>query len=129
MKCEMAFRLRKSSLRLNAAQLRVSAVDELSDDNFDAFIGGTAVALVDFFAPWCGPCMAMLPAIESVADEFCGRAAVAKVNVDDCPLTAERFAIRAVPTLIFFRDGEAVEVVAGSRSRDDLVKKLSAHLR
>jgi thioredoxin 1 len=72
--------------------------------------------------------MAMGPAVDAISEEFRGRAAVAKVNVDLCPEIADRFSIRAVPTVIFFRNGEAVEVVAGARSKEDLAKKLTAHL-
>ena len=119
----------KFSLPIRLPTVDLPAVNELSDDGIDAFLAENPVAMVDFFAPWCGPCMAMTPAIESIAEEFSGRAAVAKVNVDLCPDAAERFGIRAVPTIIFFRNGESVEVIAGARSKEDLAKKLMAHLR
>jgi thioredoxin 1 len=71
----------------------------------------------------------MGPAVESIAEEFAGRAAVGKVDVDRCPALAERFAIRSIPTLIFFRDGEVVETLTGARSKEELVRKLAAHVR
>jgi thioredoxin 1 len=103
-------------------------VEELSEDRFEDFIGKNSCALVDFFAPWCGPCRAMGPAIETLAEEFAGRAAIGKVDVDQCPALAERFAVRSVPTLIFFRNGEAVETLTGARSKEELGRKLAAHM-
>lgn len=82
----------------------------LSDATFDQEVGRSdKPVLVDFWAPWCGPCRMVAPTIEQLAREFAGRAVVAKLNVDDNPRTAERFGVRGIPTLMIFKGGRLVE--------------------
>jgi thioredoxin 1 len=82
--------------------------------------------LVDFYAPWCGPCRALAPALEGVAQAYAGRLKVVKVNVDEAPQLAVNYRIRGVPTLMFFKGGEVVDTVVGLPSANALRAKLDA---
>ena len=82
--------------------------------------------LVDFFAPWCGPCKMLAPALEGVAKAYDGRLKVVKVNVDEAPQLAADFQIRGVPTLMFFKGGKAVDTVVGLPTAGMLREKLEA---
>lgn len=95
--------------------------------NFDE-LTKEGVCLVDFWAPWCGPCRMLGPVIEELAEEFDGKAKVLKVNTDDEQELATKFSIRSIPTVILMKDGEAVETMTGVQSKDDLTSKLQALL-
>ncbi len=90
------------------------SVTNLTDSDFDSAISGDTPVLVDFWAPWCGPCKAIGPVVEELAGEYDGKAVVAKMNVDENPATPGKFGIRAIPTLIVFRGGKAVDQVTGA---------------
>ena len=100
---------------------------ELTDSNFDQAIG-VGVTLVDFWAPWCGPCMMQGPICEQVADQVTGKATVAKCNVDESPQAAAKYGIRSIPTLIIFKDGEAVQQFVGVRQDAELVTAIEQTL-
>ncbi|MBU0678707.1 MAG: thioredoxin [Verrucomicrobia bacterium] len=85
---------------------------ELTDRNFAEHVG-KGIVLVDFWAPWCGPCRVQGPIIEQLAAEIGGKAAIAKVNVDDAPMTSGQLGIRSIPTLILFKDGKPVDGFVG----------------
>jgi thioredoxin 1 len=97
---------------------------EIDGKNFEDFIGKHRVVLVDFFANWCGPCRALSPTITAIAEEFADRAGIAKCDIDVAGAVAEKYNVRAVPTLVFFKDGKVVETITGTRTREDLTQRL-----
>lgn len=106
-------------------------VVHVTDTNFAAEIEhAKGLALVDFWAVWCGPCQAIAPVIEQIADEFRGRVKVAKLDTDSNQNTAVRFNVRSIPTIMFFKDGKHVDTVIGAdpRIRNILEGKIQQHL-
>ncbi len=101
----------------------------LSDATFDQVIGRSdKPVLVDFWAPWCGPCRMIAPTVEQLAREFAGRAVVAKLNVDDNPRAAERFDVRGIPTLMIFKGGRVAERLVGAQPAAVLRQALARHV-
>ena len=101
-------------------------VFEINDDNFDVeTLQSDKPVLVDFWAPWCGPCKAIGPMIEELAASFDGKVKFAKCNVDDNPLTPSKFGIKAIPTLIFFKDGDVAEQITGMVAKAKLEEALN----
>jgi thioredoxin 1 len=96
-------------------------VQQVNDAEFDALISSDQPTLVDFWAPWCGPCKAIGPVIEDLAEEYAGKVTISKMNVDDNPVTPGKFGIRAIPTLILFKGGEVVDQITGAVGKAQLV--------
>ena len=102
---------------------------DVSDAEWDArVLGGPLPVLVDFWAPWCGPCTRMEPAIHDLAARYSGRMVVARVDVEAEPRTAGRYDVLSLPTVILFRDGEPVERIAGAVKPKRLEAAVAAHL-
>jgi thioredoxin 1 len=100
----------------------------ITEDNFTSTIA-EGVTLVDFWAPWCGPCRMLAPVIDKVADAIGGDANVAKCNTDEAGSVATKFGIQSIPTLLIFKDGEEVERLMGAAQREaELVTKIKNHI-
>ena len=104
------------------------AVRHLKDAEFRAFLEEKSVALVDFWASWCGPCRMVGPTIEQLAQEYEGRASVGKVNVDEEGGLAGEFGVMSIPTVVLFKDGKEVERLVGVRTIEEYKAIIDAHL-
>ena len=105
------------------------SIEAVNDENFEnQVINADGPVLVDFWAPWCGPCKAIGPVVEDLAEEYDGQVSIAKMNVDDNPVTPGKYGIRAIPTLILFKDGEVVDQVTGAVGKSQLVDLISKAL-
>ena len=101
-------------------------VKHLTDAEFEEYVlKGDLPSLVDFWAPWCGPCKAIGPVIEELAGDYTGKVQITKMNVDENPNTPGKYSIRAIPTLILFKDGEIVDQVTGAVGKTQLVAMLN----
>ena len=97
-------------------------VKTVTDNDFESqVLKSDTPCLVDFWAPWCGPCKAIGPMISDLADAYAGKVTIAKMNVDESPATPGKFNIRAIPTLILFKDGEVADQITGAVGKNQLV--------
>ncbi len=105
------------------------ALHELTSTSFDAeVLQSETPVLVDFWAPWCGPCKALTPTIEKLAADYTDKVKFAKVNIDDHPEIASRYSIMSIPTLLVFHKGEVVEQLVGLVQKDKIVDKLKSYI-
>jgi len=100
---------------------------ELSNDNFEATLA-EGITMVDFWAPWCGPCRMIAPVVEELAEDFEGKATIAKVNTDEEQDIAVKYGIRSIPSILFFKNGEVVDQMVGAASKDAFADKINALL-
>jgi thioredoxin 1 len=101
------------------------SIVNVSDQSFKSDVEGGGTVLVDFWAPWCGPCKMIAPILEELSSEIDTK--IAKLNVDDNPESAARFGVMSIPTLIVFKDGQPVDKVVGVQSKDALKNLLARH--
>ncbi|MEL6723467.1 MAG: thioredoxin, partial [Pseudomonadota bacterium] len=98
------------------------AAEHITDENFDDAVASDTPVVVDFWAEWCGPCKAMAPHLDAVADEMSGDIRVAKINVDDNPMAASKYGIRGLPTLMIFKDGKVTATHPGAMSKQKITE-------
>ncbi len=104
-------------------------VVELTSDNFEKEVATYAgTVLVDFWAPWCGPCRMVGPVVEEIAKEYQGKAKVGKLNTDEASDIASKFGIRSIPTLLFFKNGAVVQQLVGAYPKSKISEKLESAL-
>ena len=102
---------------------------EINDASFKSEVTDSALpVLVDFWAPWCGPCKMIAPVLEELANEYAGRVTVAKLNIDENQATPASFGVRSIPTLILFKGGREVEKIIGAQSKENLKQMLDKSL-
>ena len=105
------------------------ATTAVGDDNFDTdVLGSDKPVLVDFWAEWCGPCKMIGPALEEISDELGEQVSIVKLNIDDHPDTPTKYGVRGIPTMILFKNGEAVETKVGAAPKAELKRWLEAAL-
>jgi thioredoxin 1 len=106
-----------------------ASVMEISDSNFDQEVmKSDKLTVVDFWAPWCGPCKMIAPVLDELSKDYDGKVKFTKVNVDENPSTASSFGIRGIPTVVFVKNGEVVDQVVGAVPKSELEKAINESL-
>ena len=105
------------------------AIIEISDSNFESeVVNSDLPVLIDFWAPWCGPCRAIAPLVEEISSSYAGKIKVGKMNVDENQSTTMKFGIRSIPTLIMFKGGEAVDQIIGAVPKSEIERVVEKSL-
>ena len=97
-------------------------VIELNDGNFEEYVSNSKPILVDFWAEWCGPCKMLTPTIEELASDFSDKAIIGKVNVDHSPSIAQKYSIRSIPSILFFKNGSVQQQLVGVVPKEEMAK-------
>ncbi|AHF93406.1 thioredoxin [Opitutaceae bacterium TAV1] len=103
-----------------------ATITQLNNDSFQSTISSSSLVLVDFWAPWCGPCKAIAPILDQLSTELGDKVTIGKVNVDDNGELAAKYGVRAIPTLLLFKNGEIAETIVGLQSKETLKQKILA---
>ena len=107
----------------------MSEVLHINDADFETTVVQSDIpVLVDFWAPWCGPCKMIAPILDEIAHEFAGKAKIVKINVDDNQLVAGQFGVRSIPTLLLFKNGQLVATQVGALPKNQLAAFINQHL-
>ena len=101
---------------------------EINDSNYKSFLESGKPVVIDFWAPWCGPCRSIAPIVEEMAETYDGRVIIGKYNVDEDTDLGVEYGIRNIPTMLFFKDGQMVDKHVGTITRDSLAAKIDALL-
>ena len=101
---------------------------ELKDHNFSTEINKNKIVIVDFWAPWCGPCKMTSPIIEQLASEYAGKVVFAKLNVDNNQRTAQKYSVQGIPTLLLFKDGQLIDRLVGAVPKSYIESKIKSHI-
>lgn len=123
-------RIREQKLRELQSQVsrpRVSSPILVADNDFDELVRRHHLVIVDCWAAWCGPCRTVAPIIDELAAQYAGKVVFGKLNVDENPVTAGRFGIMAIPTLLVFRDGLEADRIVGLLPKDQLEDRIRSH--
>ncbi len=107
-----------------------SSATPVTDESFENdVLGSTVPVLVDFWAPWCGPCRMVAPVVDEIAEQYEGQIKVVKLNTDENPSVASQYGIRSIPTLMIFKDGQRVDMVVGAVPKTTLATTLEKYLQ
>ncbi len=107
----------------------MSHIVNVGDADFESLVlQSEQPVLLDFWAPWCGPCQAITPVLEELSNEFAGKATVAKMNIDDNPNTPAQFGVRSIPTLLLFKGGQVVDSAVGALPKAEFAQLIHKHL-
>jgi thioredoxin 1 len=107
----------------------MSAAAQVTDSTFDQEVLESNIpVLVDFWAPWCGPCRMVAPVVDEIAEQYVGQVKVVKVNTDENPNVASRYGIRSIPTLMIFKEGQRVDMVVGAVPKTTLASTLEKYI-
>lgn len=101
----------------------------ISDKNFDEVLANNENVIVDFYATWCGPCKMLAPVIDELSQEYAGKVKIVKLDVDESSESAQKFDVMSIPTIIFFKKGEAKDTVMGFVSKDLLKEKIDNFIK
>jgi len=111
-----------------SGQASVTSPITLTDNNFKGMVDKHPLLIVDFWAPWCGPCRLVSPIISELSKELAGKAVFGKLNVDENPMIATTFGIQSIPTIAIFKNGKAVDGIIGAASKSQILSKLSSYI-